>query len=222
MAVPGPAVAGNIATPEKTELGKARFFDLQLAALGVFSCGSCQNLATGGDGNMETSVGHGQAVGTWNAPTVLNSAPNEAQFWDGRAADLAARAKGPVQASVEMANTPENTVATLKSMPLYGAWFRAAFPDEEDLANFDNMAKATEVSEATLLAPAPFDRWLHGDDLAMSDDAKAGLRLFIDKGRSTCHPGMNVGGQGCHSFGLVEKGRRRYPAAWRQGPFRRG
>ncbi len=54
-----PAVAGNPATPEKIELGKALFFDPRLSASGVFSCDSCHNLTTGGDDNMETSVGHG-------------------------------------------------------------------------------------------------------------------------------------------------------------------
>lgn len=46
---------------------------------------SCHNLATGGDDNLETSIGHGWQKGPRNAPTVLNSVFNEAQFWDGRA-----------------------------------------------------------------------------------------------------------------------------------------
>ena len=200
-----PAVPGNAATPEKIELGKALFFDPRLSASGVFSCASCHNLATGGDDNMETSVGHGWQTGPRNAPTVLNAVLNEAQFWDGRAEDLAAQAKGPVQASVEMANTPENAVATLQSMPLYTEWFAQAFPADADPVTFDNLARAIEVFEATLLTPAPFDAWLNGDDLAMSADAQAGLELFMDKGCATCHAGVNVGGQGYYPFGLIEK-----------------
>ena len=191
-----PAVKDNPVTPEKIDLGKALFFDPRLSASGVFSCASCHNLATGGDDNMETSVGHGWAKGPRNAPTALNAVLNEAQFWDGRAADLAAQAKGPIQAGVEMANTPDQVVATLNSMPAYGEWFKAAFPDEADPVSFDNMAKAIEAFEATLITPAPFDAWLNGDDAAMSDDAKAGLQLFVDKGCSSCHSGVNVGGHG--------------------------
>lgn len=200
-----PAVPGNPATAEKIELGKALFFDPRLSASGVFSCASCHNLATGGDDNMETSVGHGWQKGPRNAPTVLNSVLNEAQFWDGRAADLAAQAKGPVQASVEMANTPENAILTLKSMPLYSKWFAGAFPGEADPLTFDNMARAIEVFEATLITPAPFDAWLNGDDDAMTQEAQAGLRLFMDKGCSGCHSGVNVGGHGYYPFGLIER-----------------
>lgn len=200
-----PAVKNNPVTPEKIELGKALFFDPRLSASGVFSCASCHNLATGGDDNMETSVGHGWQKGPRNSPTVLNAVLNEAQFWDGRADDLAAQAKGPIQAGVEMANTPEQVEVTLKSMPQYVAWFGDAFPGEDDPVNFDNMAKAIEAFEATLITPAPFDAWLNGDDNAMTAEAKAGLTLFMDKGCSSCHSGVNVGGHGYYPFGLIEK-----------------
>ena len=200
-----PALKENRVTPEKVALGKALFFDPRISASGVFSCYSCHNLTTGGDDNMETSVGHGWQKGPRNSPTVLNAVLNEAQFWDGRAEDLAAQAKGPVQAGVEMANTPDNVVRTLASMPAYGQWFKAAFPDQADPVSFDNMAKAIEAFEATLITPAPFDAWLNGDDAALSEDQKAGLTLFIDKGCSSCHSGVNVGGHGYYPFGLIEK-----------------
>ncbi|MDT8856723.1 cytochrome-c peroxidase [Paracoccaceae bacterium Fryx2] len=200
-----PAVKDNAITPEKISLGKALFFDPRLSASGVFSCYSCHNLTTGGDDNMETSVGHGWQRGPRNAPTVLNAVLNEAQFWDGRAADLKAQAKGPIQAGVEMANTPAQVEATLASMPAYVDWFKAAFPGEAQPTNFDNMAKAIEAFEATLITPAPFDAWLNGDDAALSAEAKAGLELFIDKGCSSCHSGVNVGGHGYYPFGLIEK-----------------
>lgn len=200
-----PAVKDNPITPEKIALGKALFFDTRMSASGVFSCNSCHNLATGGDDNLETSIGHGWQKGPRNAPTALNAVFNIAQFWDGRAEDLKAQAKGPVQAGVEMANTPDNVIATLNSMPQYVEWFKAAFPDEKDPVTFDNFAKAIEAFEATLVTPAPFDAWLNGDDAALGDDQKAGLALFIDKGCASCHTGTNVGGEGYYPFGLVEK-----------------
>jgi len=200
-----PSVQDNPITPEKIDLGKALFFDPRMSASGVFSCNSCHNLATGGDDNMSTSIGHGWQKGPRNSPTVLNSVFNEAQFWDGRAADLAEQAKGPVQAGVEMANTPENVVATLNSMPQYVEWFEAAFPDEQDPVTFDNFAKAIEAYEATLVTPAPFDAWLNGDDNAISDQQKEGLRVFMEAGCASCHNGVNVGGHGYYPFGLIEK-----------------
>lgn len=200
-----PAVKDNTVTKPKIELGKALFFDPRLSASGVFSCNSCHNLATGGDDNLETSIGHGWQKGPRNAPTVLNAVLNEAQFWDGRADDLKAQAKGPVQAGVEMANTPDQVVATLKSMPAYIDWFEAAFPDEADPVTFDNMAKAIEAFEATLMTPAPFDRFLNGDDAALDELQRKGLALFIDSGCSACHAGVNVGGHGYYPFGVVER-----------------
>ncbi|ANT54485.1 cytochrome-c peroxidase [Mesorhizobium amorphae] len=200
-----PAVANNPITKEKIALGKAMFFDPRVSASGVFSCNSCHNLATGGDDNRETSIGHGWQKGPRNAPTVLNSVFNIAQFWDGRAEDLKAQAKGPVQASGEMANTPGQLIATLKSMPQYVEWFNAAFPGEADRVTFDNFAKAIEAFEATLITPSPFDDFLNGDDAAMTSEQKRGLALFMDKGCSSCHAGINVGGDGYYPFGLVEK-----------------
>jgi cytochrome c peroxidase len=200
-----PAVNNNPITPAKIDLGKALFFDPRMSASGVFSCNSCHNLATGGDDNLETSIGHGWQRGPRNSPTVLNSVFNEAQFWDGRAPDLAEQAKGPVQAGVEMANTPDNVVATLNSMPQYIEWFNAAFVGEDDPVTFDNFARAIEAYEATLITPAPFDAWLNGDDAALSAEQKAGLVQFVDLGCASCHAGTNLGGQGYYPFGLIEK-----------------
>lgn len=200
-----PNVANNPTSPAKVELGRALFFDPRLSASGVFSCYSCHNLTTGGDDNLETSIGHGWQKGPRNSPTVFNSVLNEAQFWDGRAADLKEQAKGPIQAGVEMANTPENVVVTLNSMPEYVAMFDAAFTDDDNPVSFDNMARAIESFEATLLTPAPFDGYLNGDDTALNDEEKAGLSLFMEKGCASCHSGVNIGGHGYYPFGLVEK-----------------
>lgn len=191
---------------EKIDLGAMLFFDPRLSASGIISCNSCHNLGMGGDDNLPTSIGHGWQKGPRNAPTVLNAVYNKAQFWDGRADDLKAQAKGPIQASVEMANKPDQVVATLKSMPDYVARFHRAFPGEADPVTFDNVAKAIEAFEATLVTPAsPFDSWLEGDDAAMSDEQKQGLALFIDKGCTACHTGVNIGGQDYFPFGLIKK-----------------
>src|SRR6056297_3239248 len=200
-----PAMTDNPVTPEKIDLGNALFFDPRMSASGVFSCNSCHNLATGGDDNMPTSIGHGWQKGPRNSPTVLNAIFNEAQFWDGRAPDLAEQAKGPVQAGVEMANTPDNVLLTLNSMPQYVEWFEASFPEQDDPVTFDNFAKAIEAYEATLTTPAPFDAWLNGNDGAMTEEQVAGLELFMEKGCSACHSGINLGGNGYYPFGLVER-----------------
>jgi len=136
---------------------------------------------------------------------VLNAVFNAAQFWDGRAADLAEQAKGPVQASVEMNATPDHVEKTLKSIPEYVELFAKAFPSEKEPVTFDNMAKAIEAFESTLVTPnSRFDQFLAGKD-SMSDLEIKGLSLFINKGCVACHSGINVGGQGYFPFGVIKR-----------------
>ena len=201
-----PAVKGNAVTHERVELGRMLFFDPRLSRSGLFSCNSCHNLGVGGVDGLETSIGHGWQKGPRNAPTVFNAVFNIAQFWDGRADDLKAQAKGPVQAGVEMANTPDRVVATLQSMPDYVERFRRAFAGEADPVTFDNMAKAIEAFETTLITPASrFDQFLEGNPAVLSEQEKQGLGLFIDKGCAGCHNGINVGGEAYYPFGVVER-----------------
>ncbi len=201
-----PELEDNKITEPKVDLGRMLYFEPRLSKSQLVSCNTCHNVGTGGDDNLETSIGHGWQKGPRNAPTVFNAVFNEAQFWDGRAEDLAAQAKGPIQASVEMNNEPSQVVKTLKSIPEYREAFAKAFPDADKPVNFDNVADAIEAYEATLLTPnAPFDQFLRGDKDAMSAKAKQGLKLFMDKGCSSCHNGRNVGGHGYYPFGVVQK-----------------
>jgi cytochrome c peroxidase len=198
-------VKNNEITPAKVELGRKLFFEPRLSKSQLLSCATCHNLSTGGVDAGPTSVGHGWQKGPRRAPTVLNAVFNVAQFWDGRAEDLKAQAKGPVQASVEMNNTPAAVEATLRSIPEYVAEFQKAFPNDPAPVSFDNMAKAVEAFETTLITPnARFDRFLKGDVNALNDHEKNGLRLFIDKGCAGCHGGVNLGGAAYFPFGVAQ------------------
>lgn len=201
-----PELEGNPANPVKVELGRMLFFEPRLSASWLISCNTCHNLALGGVDLLQTSIGHGWQSGPRNSPTVLNAVFNLAQFWDGRAGDLAEQAMGPIQASVEMASTPERAMETLQSIPEYVELFRAAFPGEPDPLTFENLARAIEVFEATLLTPnAPFDRFLRGDASALSATERQGLEAFVGNGCVACHLGVNVGGTGYFPFGLVQR-----------------
>src|SRR5690554_3837634 len=190
-----PVIEGNEYSDAKELLGRNLFFDPRLSSSWFISCNSCHNVGTGGVDLQPRSIGHAWQRGGRNAPTVFNSVFNIAQFWDGRAQDLAEQAKGPVQASVEMNNTPEKVVETLKSIPAYVELFKKAFPGEQDAVTFDNMAKAIELFEATLNTPnAPFDRFLKGDGKVLAAAEREGLQLFMDKGCAGCHNGVNMGG----------------------------
>ncbi len=200
-----PALEGNPATPEKVQLGKMLYFEPRLSESHTITCNSCHIVGLGGVDMLETSIGHRWQRGGRNAPTVLNSVFNTAQFWDGRAADLEEQAGGPLVNPVEMASPKEHVAEQLKGIPGYDAAFAKAFPELADPISFENAEKAIAVFEATLITPnAPFDRYLEGDETALDDEQKAGLQLFIDNGCAGCHDGINVGGNQYQPFGVVE------------------
>ncbi|MGP1356946.1 cytochrome-c peroxidase, partial [Roseicyclus sp.] len=198
-----PELEGNIISRPRIDLGAMLFFDPRMSRSGLFSCQSCHNVGLGGVDGLETSIGHGWQRGPRNAPTVYNAVFNIAQFWDGRAADLAEQAMGPVQAGVEMNNTPQRVIDTLNSMEAYVTAFNEAFPGEAAPVTFENFALAIEAFEATLTTPnSRFDQFLMGAD-ALNEQEIRGLQAFIDQGCASCHAGVNMGGEAYFPFGLV-------------------
>lgn len=175
------------------ELGKRLYFDPRLSKSGIISCNTCHNLGLGGADGVPASTGHKWTPNPHhvNAPTVYNSVFNSVQFWDGRAAHLAAQAAGPMTAEPEMASTPELVVDRLKSIPAYVDEFKKAFNSD---ISFDLVTTAIGIFERTLVTPSRFDKFLEGDANALSADEKKGLKTFIDKGCASCHNGVNLGG----------------------------
>ncbi len=200
-----PDIEGNIISRQRVDLGAMLFFDPRMSRSGLFSCQSCHNVGLGGVDGLETSIGHGWQAGPRNSPTVYNAVFNIAQFWDGRAQDLAEQAMGPVQAGVEMNNTPDRLIETLNSMQGYVDAFAEAFPGEADPVTFENFAMAIEAFEATLTTPnSRFDQFLNGAD-TLNEQEMRGLQAFMDQGCASCHAGVNMGGEGYYPFGLVER-----------------
>lgn len=214
-----PALTGEPATPEKLALGKMLYFDPRLSEGHDISCNACHNIGLGGGGMA--AIGHAGQLGGRNTPTVLNAVFNKSQFWDGRAPDLKEQVVnsvmanpkarltsrgGPMLASpAETAIAKQHAIEELKAIPGYVTAFKKAFPADADPIVYDNIGRAIAIFEATLITPgAPFDRWLEGDDAALSDEQKEGLKLFIDKGCSNCHNGVNMGGATYARFGVVE------------------
>lgn len=198
-----PIAAAKIKNPAVVELGKKLYFDPRLSKSGFISCNSCHNLSMGGTDNLKTSIGHNWKQGPINAPTVLNSSMNIAQFWDGRAADLKAQAGGPIANPGEMAFTHELAVEVLQSIPGYVAEFKTAFGS--DKVDIDKVTKAIAAFEETLVTPnSRFDKWLKGNRKALSKDEVAGYKLFKDSGCTACHNGPAVGGNSFQKFGVFE------------------
>lgn len=192
-------------TEDQVELGKWLFFEPRISKSHIITCNTCHSIGTGGADNIPASIGHGWQAGPRNSPTVFNAVFNAAQFWDGRAEDLAEQAKGPIQASVEMNATPEHVIDTLNSLPTYQEMFERAFPDDSPAVTFDNVGAALEAFQSTLVTPdSRFDQFLAGGD-SMDEMEIEGLRLFMNKGCVACHAGINLGGQGYFPFGVIQK-----------------
>lgn len=187
----------------EVELGKKLYFDPRLSKSGFISCNSCHNLSMGGTDNLKTSIGHNWQRGPINAPTVLNSSLNLAQFWDGRAANLKEQAGGPIANPKEMAFSHTLTIEVLESIPQYVVEFKQVFGTDE--INIDSVTEAIAEFEKTLVTPhARFDQWLLGDKNAITPDELAGYELFKNSGCVACHNGQAVGGTSFQKMGIVE------------------
>jgi cytochrome c peroxidase len=198
------------------ELGKQLYFDPRLSKSGFISCNSCHNLSMGGSDNLPTSIGDHWQQGPINAPTVLNSSLNLAQFWDGRAADLKAQAGGPIANPGEMGFTHTLAVKTLATIPGYRREFKRVFG--KDTIDIDQVTAAIAEFEKTLVTPnARFDQWLLGKEDALSANEKAGYALFKESGCVACHNGEAVGGNSFQKMGLVEPYKTKNAAAGRSG-----
>lgn len=194
----------GVKDPALVELGKKLYFDTRLSKSGFISCNSCHNLSLGGTDNLKTSIGHKWAQGPINAPTVLNSSMNLAQFWDGRAKDLKEQAGGPIANPGEMGFTHELAVAELQSIPGYVDEFKKVFGD--DKINIDMVTKAIAAFEETLVTPnSRFDKWLAGDDKAITREELEGYGLFKSSGCTACHNGPALGGNSYQKMGVVEE-----------------
>lgn len=209
-----PIPAAKITNPKLVELGKKLYFDPRLSKSGFISCNSCHNLSMGGTDNLKTSIGHNWHQGPINAPTVLNSSMNVAQFWDGRAKDLQAQAGGPIANPGEMASNHALAVEVLQSIPAYVSEFKSTFG--KDQVTIEEVTKAIAAFEETLVTPnSRFDKWLKGDKKALTANEVAGYKLFKDSGCVACHNGPAVGGNSFQKLGVVEPYKTSNPAQGR-------
>ena len=187
--------------PRKAELGRALFHDPVLSRDGTIACASCHDLASGGDDGRRVSIGIEAREGAINAPTVFNVGFNFKQFWDGRAKTLEAQIDGPVQNPVEMGNLWPEVVGRLYQQDDYPAAFRTIYPDGITRKNIKNAI--AEFMKSLITPNGRFDRWLKGDDEALTPYEKKGYALFKDYGCVSCHQGANVGGNMFQVFGVL-------------------
>jgi cytochrome c peroxidase len=200
----------NPMSAAKVELGKDLYFDKRVSGDGTVSCATCHDPTKGWTDRSPVSTGIKGQRGTRSAPTVLNSAYMEVQFWDGRAPSLEEQAKGPIQNPIEMGSTHEATIKRIASVKGYAPLFKAAFGDEK--IDIDRVAKAIASFERTVLTgDSPYDRWLAGDKKAMSESAARGHALFNDSAKANCaicHDGFNFSDSDFHNLGVGMKAKK--------------
>jgi cytochrome c peroxidase len=197
-----PVPKKNPMTAEKIALGKALFFDPRLSGSGALSCATCHNPGLAWGDAMSKGLGHmGGRLGR-HTPTILNVAFGEPYFWDGRATTLEDQAKGPLVSAAEMNMPAKDAVERLQSIPGYVQMFSQAFPGQP--ITIDTIAAAVATFERTVVSGiAPFDRWVSGDEGAISDSAKQGFMLFNGKANcAVCHMGWRFTDDGFHDIGL--------------------
>jgi cytochrome c peroxidase len=184
---------------DRIELGRQLFHDPRLSGDDSVSCSSCHALERGGTDRERFSTGVGGARGDINSPTVFNAGFQFRQFWDGRAANLEEQADGPVNNPVEMSSSWAEAIPKLAKDEDFVRDFTASYP--EGLTK-ENLLDAIATFERSLVTPnSPVDRYLKGDDSALSEDAKAGLERFRALGCAACHAGRLLGGRSFEVMG---------------------
>jgi cytochrome c peroxidase len=194
----------NPVTDAKVALGKVLYFDKRLSRDGTVSCATCHDPNKGWTDQAPVSTGIKGQHGARSAPTVLNAAYMDVQFWDGRAPGLEEQAKGPIENPVEMGFTHQEAVARLAGIKGYAPLFQAAFGD--DAVDIRRVADAIGSFERTILTGnSPYDRWQAGDKTAMSAAAQRGFDLFNDPKKGDCafcHTGFNFSDSDFHNLGV--------------------
>lgn len=194
-------LAYNNVDARKAELGRILYHDVRLSSDNTVSCATCHGLNTAGVDNKQFSEGVQGQVGGVNAPTVYNAVYNFVQFWDGRAGTLAEQAAGPPLNPIEMASKSfDEIIAKLQADKELTRAFAEVYPQGWSEATITD---AIEQFEMTLITPnSRFDKYLRGDDDAITDIEEEGYELFKKYNCATCHVGVNLGGESYELMGL--------------------
>jgi cytochrome c peroxidase len=193
--------ADNPQTRAKVELGRQLYFDPRLSADDTISCATCHAPETAWANHDKVDTGIGGRTGTRNSGAVLDAAYMKFQFWDGRATSLEEQALGPIHNPVEMGESLEHVVRKLNAVEGYRTQFKVIFGTG---VTSDGIAKAIAAFERTVLSgPSPYDRFMSGEAMAMSDSAKQGMALFNGKaGCHACHESPLFSDQSFHNIGV--------------------
>jgi cytochrome c peroxidase len=200
-----PTPPTNLGYEQKVELGKQLYFDTRLSKNNSVSCAFCHNPGTGFADARQFSIGAFGTAGGRQAPTVYNTGFIPLQFWDGRAGSLEEQAVGPIHNPVEMAEKHDTVVPKISKIAAYQKQFQLVFGGG---ASLQHIAEAIAAFERTIVSQnSAFDKYVMGDNGAMSETAVRGLALFKGKARCIlCHNGPNFTDNKFHNLGVPQAG----------------
>lgn len=196
------AVSGAALEAPDVRLGRALFWDRRVSADGQTACASCHLAADwGADRRRFSRDARGKLTGR-HSQTVFNAMSQVSLRWTGDRTSGAHQAERSLTGSMGLASA-EAAVSLLNKLG-YEPAFRAAFSEHSQPVSRASYGRALQAYQATLVTPAPLDRYLAGDDDALSGQQQAGLRAFLSHGCADCHHGALLGGQSLEKFGLVK------------------
>ena len=215
--------------PAAAQLGQKFFFDFRFSKHSTIACSTCHSPFYAFADIESTSFATGR--GTRNTPTVLNAAYNQWQLWDGRSETMWAQALFALEGESEMAGTRLQYAHVIHRH--YKIEYETVFgplPELEDSSRFppegkpgdpafdsmseadqiaintifSNIGKSVEAYQRLLITPdAPFDKYVAGDEAAISLEAKLGLKVFIGKGGCVdCHNTPRFTDNAFHNIGV--------------------
>jgi cytochrome c peroxidase len=182
---------GSAASASMERLGRELFSEPKLSGNGTKSCASCHDPSKAFTDRLSVSVGFdGHQQLDRNAPTLLYSAYQFSQFWDGRVKSLEDQIRTVMADAREMQGDTTGLLGRLRQERFYDSSFAQAFPNGgADIAK----AIATYVRSLHPMN-SPFDRYIRGEAANLNPDAIKGANLFMGKAQcATCHfmPLMN-------------------------------
>jgi cytochrome c peroxidase len=198
-----PDVSAEAHDAPEAILGRALFWDVRVSRDGETACASCHLAADWGADRRRYSVDARGKLTARHSQTVLNSMFQPSLRWTGDRTSGAHQAERSLTGSMGF-DSAEAAVSALKRLG-YEPAFRAAYPDDAQPVSPENYGRALQAYQATLVTPAPLDRFLAGDDDALTAQQKVGLKSFLTQGCADCHHGTLLGGESIEKFGVFKE-----------------
>jgi cytochrome c peroxidase len=192
----------SLAAPSKIALGERLFADPRLSGNRARSCASCHDISTNGATKRSQDIALDGSALPLNTSTVFNATLSFRFNWEGGFRTLESQALASLENSRIMGAKIEDVVERLGADPDMVRQFRAAYGRGPDSAN---LLDAITAFERSLLTPGSrFDRWLAGDEDALSPEEQNGYTLFKSLGCVSCHQGVNIGGNLFQRHGIFQ------------------